>query len=121
MENSMRYISDLMSFMDNSVVNFYAVKTIRERLDANSFKVLDAADKWELTPGGKYYVVKNNSAIFGFVVGKGDVAAGYKIISAHSDSPCFRIKPNPESVLEEFASSYVKIKQIFIRRKNFEF
>ena len=98
MENSMKYINDLMSFMDSSVVNFYAVKTIRERLEANGFKCLDATEKWNLTPGGKYYVVKNNSAIFGFVVGNGGATAGYKIISAHSDSPCFRIKPNPEMV-----------------------
>lgn len=98
MKNSKKYINDLMSFMDSSVINFYAVKTIRERLDAEGYSCIEATDKWELTPGGKYYVVKNNSAIFAFVVGKGDAAAGYKIISAHSDSPCFRIKPNPEMV-----------------------
>ena len=46
MENSMKYINDLMSFMDSSVVNFYAVKTIRERLDANGFKCLYAAAIW---------------------------------------------------------------------------
>lgn len=98
MENSVKYINDLMSFMDSSVINFYAVETIRERLDSNGFIFLNAADKWQLEPGGKYYVVKNNSAIFAFIVGEGDATAGYKIISAHSDSPCFRIKPNPEMV-----------------------
>lgn len=98
MNDTNKYISDLMSFMDSSVINFYAVKTIRERLEANGFTHLNAADKWLLEPGGKYYVVKNSSAIFAFVVGEGDTTAGYKIISAHSDSPCFRIKPNPEMV-----------------------
>ena len=64
----MKYINDLMSFMDSSVINFYAVKTIRERLDAEGYSCIEATDKWELTPGGKYYVVKNNSAIFAFVL-----------------------------------------------------
>lgn len=98
MNDTNKYINDLMSFMDSSVINFYAVKTIRERLEANGFTHLNAADKWLLEPGGKYYVVKNSSAIFAFIVGEGDTTAGYKIISAHSDSPCFRIKPNPEMV-----------------------
>ncbi|MDE5980210.1 MAG: M18 family aminopeptidase, partial [Muribaculaceae bacterium] len=43
--------------------------------------------------------VKNSSAVFAFIVGE-DPAAGFKIISAHSDSPGFRIKPNAEIVNE---------------------
>ncbi len=39
---------------------------------------------------------KNGSAVFAFIPGDGPSDAGYKIISAHSDSPGFRIKPNPE-------------------------
>ena len=98
METSKRYIDDLMTFMDKSVINFFAVKTMRERLDAEGYTCLDATAKWDVKPGGKYYVVKNHSAIFAFAVGVGGATAGYKIISAHSDSPCFRIKPNPEMV-----------------------
>lgn len=42
-------------------------------------------------------MVKNESAIFAFVVGEGGAADnGFHIISAHSDSPCFKIKPNAE-------------------------
>ena len=95
MKEKTKYIEDLMSFMDESVCNFYAVKTIKERLDADGYTRLEEKNAWQLTSGGKYYVIKNNSAIFAFVVGNNPVA-GFNIISAHSDSPCFRIKPNPE-------------------------
>ncbi len=95
MKQKAEYISDLMSFMDASVCNFFAVKTIKERLDGDGYKELKLMDAWHLTAGGKYYVIKNNSAIFAFVVGT-DPVAGFNIISAHSDSPGFRIKPNPE-------------------------
>lgn len=98
MEKSKQYIDDLMTFMNKSVINFFAVKTMRERLDAEGYTCLDAVQKWDVKPGGKYYVVKNHSAIFAFAVGTGGATAGYKIISAHSDSPCFRIKPHPEMV-----------------------
>ncbi len=95
-----KYISGLIDFMDKSVCNFFAVKTIKEILDANGFAELNPCDKWGLKPQGKYYVIKNNSAIFAFIVGKGEATAGFKIISAHSDSPCFRIKPHPEMITD---------------------
>lgn len=87
---------DLLRFLDASTCNFYAVKTIRERLDAAGFTELDMRDPWNVAPGGRHYVVKNSSAIFAFIVGEGGPEAGFKIISAHSDSPGFRIKPNAE-------------------------
>ena len=87
-------VSDLMKFLDNSPCNFYAAANVAEMLDNAGFSRLDASDKWTLTPGGKYYVTKNDTAIFAFCVGTGEAHAGYKIITAHSDSPGFRIKPN---------------------------
>ena len=91
-----KYIENLIQFMDKSVCNFWAVQTVREMLEENGFSQLNVCDAWNVAPGGKYYVVKNHSAIFAFIVGNGDATSGFKIISSHSDSPCFRIKPNPE-------------------------
>lgn len=90
----------LMEFLDKSPVNFFAVRTVAERLDAEGFTRLDPRDRWNLVPGGKYYMVKNGSAIFGFTVGDADPSAGFRIISSHSDSPCFRVKPHPEMLTE---------------------
>ncbi len=97
---NMDLIHDLMSFMDSSVCNFLAVKTVSERLDENGFERLNPSDAWSLKQGGKYYITKNNSAIFAFVVGSGNPWDGYKIISSHSDSPGFRVKPAPEMLSE---------------------
>jgi len=92
----MNYITDLCDFLDNSPVNFWAVETMRRRLDAAGFRSLDMRDHWNLEPGDKCYVIQNGSAIFAFVVGEADPSAGFDIIAAHSDSPGFRIKPNSE-------------------------
>lgn len=100
MGENRQYIDGLVEFMDKSVCNFFAVKTIREMLDANGFTELDVCQRWNVKPRGRYYMVKNNSAIFAFIVGDGDATAGFKIISAHSDSPCFRIKPHPEMLTD---------------------
>lgn len=90
------HIDDMMSFLNSSPVNFFAVETIRRRLEAANFIRLDQSEPWHIEKGGRYYVIKNGSAIFAFIAGCGAPSDGFKIISAHSDSPCFRIKPNAE-------------------------
>lgn len=85
-----------MEFLDQSPVNFLAVKTVSRHLDDAGFTRLDPSESWKLVPGGKYYVTKNSSAIFAFVLSTESPASGFRIISAHSDSPCLRIKPKAE-------------------------
>jgi aspartyl aminopeptidase len=93
--------TDLLRFLDESPCNFLAVKNIADALEAAGFRQLDMADSWALQPGDRCYVVKNSSAIFAFVVGSAKPAdAGFRIVTAHSDSPGFRIKPNAEIVNE---------------------
>ncbi len=93
----MNYINDFKAFMDASPVNFLAARSVSERLEAAGFTRLDPTSHWDITPSGRYYMVKNSSAVMAFVAGS-DPAAGFKIISAHSDSPSLRIKPHPEMV-----------------------
>ena len=88
----------LMEFLDKSPVNFLAVKTVGSRLDDAGFVRLDPRESWKLEPGGKYYITKNSSAIFAFVVSTEGPVSGFRIISAHSDSPCLRVKPNAEMI-----------------------
>ena len=90
-----RNITSLLNFLDKSPMSFNAVETISNTLSNAGFTPLAAADVWNIQPGGRYYITKNSSAIFAFIVGNGDPQDGFRIISAHSDSPGFRIKPNP--------------------------
>ena len=93
---SLLHIDELMSFLDSSPVNFLAVETMRRKLEAADFIRLEQSEPWHIEDGGRYFVVKNGSAIFAFIAGTGAPSDGFKIISAHSDSPGFRIKPNAE-------------------------
>lgn len=85
----------MLNFMNRAVSNFLAVDAIAERLQKAGFTEINQADAWSVTPGSKHYVIKNGTAIFAFIAGS-EPAAGFGIIAAHSDSPSFRIKPNPE-------------------------
>ncbi len=89
--------SQLMNWLDESPCNFMAVGVIIEELEDNGFERLETTEKWNIEPGGKYYVVQNDTAIFAFVAGSGRPSeSGFHIISSHCDSPCFKLKPNPE-------------------------
>jgi len=88
-------VASLMRFLDSSPVNFLACRSACEMLDAAGFRRFDSAERWHIAPGTRGYIVKNDSAVFAFIAGTSP-DAGFKIIAAHSDSPCFRIKPNPE-------------------------
>ncbi|MDE7387037.1 MAG: M18 family aminopeptidase [Muribaculaceae bacterium] len=90
----------LMRFLDKSVCNVWAVDTAARELDANGFTRLDMRRAWDIAPGGRYYVIKNSTAIIAFIAGNGSAADGYRIIAAHSDSPGFRIKPHPEMLVD---------------------
>ena len=94
----MNSIEDLLQFLDNSPVNFLAVKTICQQLSEAGFERLDACNKLgEMKPGKQFFLTKNDSSVYAFRIGTDPLGeAGFHIICAHCDSPTFRIKPNAE-------------------------
>ena len=99
-------INRLFQFLDSSPVNFLAVDTICKRLNDAGFKCFDASSRLESVKAGeKFYVVKNDSSIYAFVIGRQPLAEkGFHIICSHCDSPTFRIKPNAEMLREGMLS-----------------
>ena len=94
------YTEKLLSFIDASPVNFLAVRNVCNTLLDNGFVQLHAEEALKDLPD-KFFITKNNSAVFAFHLGRQSMAdAGFRVIAAHSDSPTFRIKPNAEMVGE---------------------
>lgn len=94
------YTEKLLRFIDASPVNFLAVRNVCNTLLDNGFVQLHAEEALKDLPD-KFFITKNNSAVFAFHLGRQSMAdAGFRIIAAHSDSPTFRIKPNAEMVGE---------------------
>lgn len=90
-------INQLFSWLDASSCNVMAVDTIERELLNAGFTPLRQQDRWDIAPGARHYIVQNGTAIFAFIAGqKHPAEAGFHIISAHSDSPCLKIKPNAE-------------------------
>ncbi len=91
-------IDSLISFLNASPINFYAVATLEEILSANGYQKLDAANALPtLKAGDKVYFTKNDSSLYAFHIGNQPLAeSGLRLICAHCDSPTFRIKPHAE-------------------------
>lgn len=105
--NSKEFARNLIDFIYDSPTAFHAVETSEELLKLNGFNKLDATEKWNIKKGGKYYTTKNSSAIIAFTVNTDSLSKdGFRMIGSHSDSPAFRIKPNPEIEVEK---SYLKL------------
>ena len=107
MNEELKLAQELIDFIDDSPSQFHVVESIKKMLVNNNFQELDIRERWALKKGKSYFVTKNNSALIAFRVGNGKLEKdGFKIIGAHTDSPTFRIKPNPEMVSE---GSYLKL------------
>lgn len=92
----------LTSFLNASPVNYLAVATLEEELQAHGYRRLDPTQPLpDVHAGDKLYVTKNDSSLYAFHLGSAPLAeAGIRLICAHCDSPTFRIKPNPEMKCE---------------------
>lgn len=95
----------LLAFIRKSPTAFHAVDTMRKTLADQGFQELSEKDYWKLTPGGRYMVTRNNSALIAFSIPE-DVPRRFHIMASHSDSPTFKIKENPEITVEK---AYVKL------------
>ena len=95
------FAREVIEFIDESPSTYHVVKNCSDILDENGFERIMPREKWKIKKGGKYFLKKSSSTIIAFTVGEDfDVKNGFKIFGAHTDSPCFRIKPNPEIVTE---------------------
>lgn len=95
---------DFITFVNQSMTPFHVVSTCRSRLQSNGFKELQEASNWTLERGGRYFVTRNNSTILAFTIGSeyDSNNTGYKVIAAHTDSPCLRLAPLSKASSQDF-------------------
>ena len=85
----------LFDFLAASPSCYHAVQALAERLERSGYAQLREQDAWTLTPGGKYFVTRNGSSLLSFRIPQ-SAPAGFLMAAAHTDSPTFKIKHNPE-------------------------
>ncbi|MDX1319924.1 MAG: hypothetical protein R3207_07085, partial [Oceanospirillum sp.] len=88
----------LLAFLDRSPTPFHATRSMVEACEAAGFELLQERDSWSLKPGGRYVVTRNQSSVIAFTLPeKGDATEiGFRMSGAHTDSPCLKVKTNPD-------------------------
>ncbi len=95
--SSQQHFTALAEFLATSPTPFHATASMAGILQQAGFIRLDERDTWQLAAGGKYFVTRNDSSIIAFSLGSKPAAGhGLRLIGAHTDSPCLKVKPNPE-------------------------
>lgn len=92
-DQSRTQAQDLLNFIDASPSPWHAVQSVTERLLANGYTKLEESERWSLTAGGQYFVVRGDASVIAFRLGQMELAeTGFRMIGAHTDSPGLRLK-----------------------------
>jgi len=94
--NDEKFNYDLMDFIAMSPTPFHAVEQIIYKLECAGYQRLYEADSWQLKDKQGYYVTRNDSSIIAFKMGEDVVSNGVQMVGAHTDSPCLKVKPEPD-------------------------
>ncbi|PYC25971.1 M18 family aminopeptidase [Pseudomonas alcaligenes] len=100
----------LIDFLKASPTPFHATRSLAQRLQAAGFRPLDEREPWHTEAGGRYYVTRNDSSIIAFRLGRrAPLEGGLRLVGAHTDSPCLRVKPQPELQRQGFLQLGVEV------------
>ncbi|MBR6638099.1 MAG: M18 family aminopeptidase [Lachnospiraceae bacterium] len=91
-------IQKLSDYIEKCVTPYHTVDAVKETLTKAGFTELQMNESWpKLTKGAGYFIDVFGSACVAFYVGEEFTSDGMlRIITAHTDSPCLKIKTSPE-------------------------
>ncbi len=93
--DALAHAEDLADFVAASPSSYHAAAEVARRLEDAGFARLEEEQAWEVTPGGRYVVVRDGAAIAWTVPADATTTTPAYILGAHTDSPGFKLKPQP--------------------------
>ena len=97
----------LIKFLDNSYTCFHAIINLEKELINAGFIKLDESKKWNIEPEKNYYIIRNTSSIIAIKIPSNIKDVGFNIVASHSDSPCYKLKPN--ATINDVRNNYTKL------------
>ncbi|WP_295105512.1 M18 family aminopeptidase [uncultured Microbacterium sp.] len=93
--DALAHAEDLADFVAASPSSYHAAAEAARRLEDAGFTRLEEDQAWDVAPGGRYVVVRDGAAIAWTVPGDATATTPAHILGAHTDSPGFKLKPQP--------------------------
>lgn len=88
------HVADLMSFIAGSPSSYHAAAEVARRLADVGYTEQREADPWDPEPGG-HYLLRDGAVVAWWVPDRVGDRSGFRIVGAHTDSPGFKLKPQP--------------------------
>ena len=88
-------VEDLLAYLDASPSPWHAVRSAADRLLAAGFVEQIETSAW--TPVSNGFVIRGGALVAWRNPVGATMARPFRIVGAHTDSPCLRIKPNPDT------------------------
>lgn len=88
------HLESLSDFIQASPSSFHAVAEAARQLGAAGFVELSEADAWD-AGAGSYFVLRDGAIVAWHQPAAADATTPYRIVGSHTDSPGFKLKPQP--------------------------
>lgn len=89
-------MKQLFQLLKEGITAAHTIAYVKEDLLKNGFRELNLDEEWNIKENEKYYVNLYGTNCLAFRVGESvNESPSFRVAMAHSDYPCFQIKPNP--------------------------
>lgn len=95
----MEHIIKILSMLRESYSPFHVVDNLANELLENGFEEIDEKTPFDLKKGKNYFVRRNDSSLIAFKI-PSSPRLSFKVTAAHTDSPTFKIKPQPVEIFK---------------------
>lgn len=103
-------LPNFLQFLNESPTPFHVVAYLQAKLVMAGFVPLAEGDAWNIQPGGRYCVTRNDSSLIAWQAGKQAPAEqGIHMVGAHTDSPCLKVKPQADLHRHSYAQLGVEV------------
>ena len=91
-------LEKLINTLEVSTAPCLGVEEAKRQLSEAGFYELNLSAPWDLRIGEGYYVPVYGTTLFAFRLGSEPTSQQIRVLAAHTDHPCLKIKPNSEIV-----------------------
>jgi aspartyl aminopeptidase len=101
------HILDLAAFVAESPSSYHAAAEVARRLNEGGFVEQRETEPWRGKTCG--YVIRDGAVIAWRLPAAPDAAVGFRIVGAHTDSPGFKLKPQPSAYAFGFSQAAMEV------------
>ncbi|HAM44243.1 MAG TPA: M18 family aminopeptidase [Propionibacteriaceae bacterium] len=105
--NAVQHINDLAAFVSASPSSYHAAAEVAVRLRAAGFCQQAEIDQWAECGAG--YVIRDGAIIAWRLPSSSAGPVGFRIVGTHTDSPGFKLKPQPSAYAFGFAQAAMEV------------